>query len=165
MVSKKPCALWVNHPLSYGASTDLQSIWPGGRKMICNLTEDERIPSVVRRHTERLLTEQLKRRLFRFGLQRLTRGDSDGVYKVAKILRDELHTRSRFAMLRMMEKSFRRFPLVSYMFTFLKAIYKHFRKNTMCDQTVGPSDSTYLSYLQPSRYAESGAHVDYGVPS
>ena len=65
VVSRKPCAIFLFHPLSSCVSGDFLSIgWPDFLKIISNLTDDKQIPLDVRTRAEYILTEKLKRVLF-----------------------------------------------------------------------------------------------------
>jgi len=159
VVSKRPCAIWVNHPLSSGASTDLHSIWPGGRKMICNLTEDERIPSVVRRRAGKVLTEQLKRRLFKYGLHCIIQKNYEDAYKVAKVLCDQFHATTTSRTLQGIAKLSQHCPPAFYMIMGLNTIRKRFQKREPWIGRADLSAATYLPYLQSNHCPGSGGDM------
>lgn len=95
VVSQKPCAILVFHPISFSVLADFLSIWwPGWLKMIRNLKEDKRIPLDVRIRAEYMLTEKLKRMVFWNGIKSVKRKDSENTYKAIDILRDWSKTKA-----------------------------------------------------------------------
>ena len=84
VISRKPCAIFVHHPLSSVSSIHLRSFWPGWLKMVRKLKEDERIPPHVRAYVEENLIEQLKVNLFASNF--VLRKEFEDAYESAKIL-------------------------------------------------------------------------------
>ncbi len=121
VISKKPCAIWVNHPLSSIALLDIQSIWPGWLKMIRNLTEDEQISLAVRIRARYMLTEKLKQNLFWVGSGCIKRRDFENTYKAIDILRDCYHPKTKIFILYTMAKFREHCPPAYY---FLVCLYK-----------------------------------------
>lgn len=83
---------------------------------------------------------------------------------MAKVLGNQFHTIRKSRTLQGFANLSQHCPPALYVINGLNTLRKRFRKNTLSDR-AGLSGSTYLSYLQPSHYAESGVHVDYGIPS
>lgn len=95
VVSRKPCAIFVSHPLSFCVLADFFSIWwPGWLKIISNLTKDKQIPLDVRIRAEYVLTEKLKRMLFWNGIKYIKQKDFESTYKTIEILRDWSKTKT-----------------------------------------------------------------------
>jgi Glycosyl transferase family 2 len=86
VISQKPCAIFVHHPLSSSSLITLHSFWPGWLKVIRNLKEDERISMGVRIQVEEKLTSQLKSNLFATNL--ILRKEFGDAYRAADILRN-----------------------------------------------------------------------------
>lgn len=137
VISRKPCAIWVFHPLSFCASVaDFHSFWPGWLKMIRNLTEDRRIPLDVRIRAEYLLTEKLKRRLFWVGVKLIKRKNFEDACKVVEVLRNYYHLKTKALILCTIAKFRMHFTLGYYFLVCLNKIknffnrvkYKHLQK-------------------------------------
>jgi len=95
VVSRKPCAILVIHPLSSGTLADFLSMWwPGWLKTISNLTDDKQIPLDVRTRAEYILTEKLKRMLFWNGIKYINQKNFESAYKTIEILRDWSKTKT-----------------------------------------------------------------------
>jgi len=58
-VSKKPVAVFVQHPSSFSGSVGLKLIWPGWQMMTSKINEDQNIPLNVRKQVEQMLREDL----------------------------------------------------------------------------------------------------------
>jgi len=95
VISQKPCAIWVSHSPSSGASADFHSIWSNWLKMIRNLTEDKRIPLNVRIRAEYMLTEKLKQKLFWVGARFIKQKDFENTCKVVEVLRNYYHLKTK----------------------------------------------------------------------
>jgi glycosyltransferase involved in cell wall biosynthesis len=95
VISRELGAIWVDHPQSSCALSDLSFLWPGQLKMIRNLAEDKRIPFDVRSSIEQILTSQLQRNLFLMGVKSIRDKNFDEAYAVAKILRDSFRQIAR----------------------------------------------------------------------
>lgn len=164
VISKRPCALWVSHHLSYSVSADPHSMWQDLHKMILSLARDDSIPFDIRILANEMLTEQIKQRLFRFGLHCIIQKNYEDAYKVAKVLCDQFHATTKSRTLQGFAKLSQHFPPALYVINGLNMLRKRFRKDTLPDR-ASLSGSAYLTYLQPSRYTESEVYVDYGIPS
>lgn len=88
VISKKPCAILVQHDSSFGATADYRFVWPGWLKMIRNLVQDKRIPSEIRKEAEYQLMNDFKGFLFLLGLSSIERKNFEGGYMAGKILRN-----------------------------------------------------------------------------
>lgn len=165
VISKRPCALWVSHRLSYSVSADLHSIWQDLHKMILNLVRDDRIPLDIRILANEMLSEQLRRRLFKYGLHCIVQKNYEDACKVAEILDDQFHAAARSSTIHSVARLCQHFPLAPRVVNGLNTLRKRFRKNTLLDRSADPNGSIYSTYLQPGRYAGGDAHVDYGIPS
>ncbi len=91
MITKKPCAFLTSHPSSISASGGFNIIWPGWPKMINNLVTDIRIPLEIRIHVEKMLTIDVKKRLFGLGIKSIYQKNFIDTFEVAKIFRQEYH--------------------------------------------------------------------------
>jgi len=134
VVSQKPCAIFVSHPLSFCVLADFLSIWwPGWLKIIRNLTEDKQIPLDVRTRAEYMLNERLKQMLFWSGIGYIKRNDFENAYKTIEIFRDYYHLKTKAFILYTIAKFRKHFPLGYYFLVCLNKIriffnhtkYKH----------------------------------------
>ena len=126
VVSKKPCAIFVIHPSSHSGSATFKSFWPSWHKMIRNLTEDERIPLDVRNRAEHILTEQIKRMLYNFGIKAIKQKNFEDAYKLAGIFNNHYHQKTKFIILYTAAKFRQHFPPVYYLLVYLNKIRRFF---------------------------------------
>lgn len=126
VISRKPCAIFVHHPLSSCSLTDLHSIWPGWLKIIRNLKEDERIRLDVRTRVEQELTNLLKRSLFGTGF--IIKKKFDDAYKAANILRNHYNQKTRATILYSTAKLCEYIPLAYHLVRYRNKIRNLFNQ-------------------------------------
>jgi len=124
VISKKPCAIFLVHSRSYCGSATFRSFWPGWHKIIRNLAADEEIPANVRAHIEHMLTEQIKRMLFRFGIKAIKGKNFGDAYKLCEILNGEYHQKMRATILYALAKLGQHSALFYHFLVYLNRIRK-----------------------------------------
>lgn len=87
VISKKPCALFTDHPGSYSRRARLKIVWPGWPKMVSHLTEDPSIAPEVKSQAERLLQRNLQRHLSLFALRAIEARHFDEADRAVKLLK------------------------------------------------------------------------------
>ena len=122
VVSKRVCAIFVVNPLSYSKLFPSRTLLPNWLNMLRNLTEDKRIPLNVRTHTERILTERIKRSLLSFGFRAFVQKDFEYVYELARIAKNDYHQRVKSIILYTLAKVSECFPPVYYLVIYLNRI-------------------------------------------
>lgn len=127
-ISRRPGAILMGHPASASSQSCFHDTWPGWLKMIRNLTEDERIPLDVRIRSERMLTERLKRRIFRIGITSIMRKNFEDAYKSSEVLRERYHLNLKPFFLSSVATICRYCFLVYYFAVFLNKIRKFLRQ-------------------------------------
>jgi len=110
VISQKPCAIFVHHPLSNCSLIRLHSFWPDWLKMVRKLKEDERIPIQARDYVEERLIGQLKDMLFDSAF--ILRKEFEDAYEAAEILRSVYQQKKRADFLYTLTKLCEYFPPV-----------------------------------------------------
>jgi len=126
VISLKPGAIYVAHPLSSCRQQGFYHIWPGELKMIRNLTEDERIPADVRAYAGRVLTERFKKKLYFIGCRSILRKNFEDTHRVSEFLRNHYHLNIKAFSLSTIAKVCNYFPVVHNFAVFLNKIRKFF---------------------------------------
>lgn len=99
VISKKPCAIYVNHASSFSEFAGLHAVLPGWLKIINNLARDERIPLSVRTRAEKTLMKNIERMLFWTGIHSISLRDFSGACETARALRHQYGRKSSSFML------------------------------------------------------------------
>jgi glycosyltransferase involved in cell wall biosynthesis len=147
VISKKACAIWVSHPLSFCTLSTLNHVWPGWLKMISNLTENERIPLDVRIRAEQMLTERLKQILFRCGFKSVKQKNFEDAYKVVDILCNHFHLKIRAISLYAAIKFCQFFPPAYYL-VYLNKIRRFFKPDKSCHWNLWQLQKQFGDYAR-----------------
>lgn len=108
--TKVPGAIFVTNPASISATADHSLTWPGSLKMIRNLTDDSRIPPVIREQVSLYLMKALKLRIIAYGKQYIISKKYDKAYTVADILYSHLGAKLWALMIYPTAKCCQHFP-------------------------------------------------------
>jgi len=147
VVSQKPCAILVLHPLTYCVLADFLSMWwPSWLKIVSNLTDDKQIPLDVRIRAEYILTEKLKRMLFWSGIKYIKQKDFENTYKTIEILRDWSKTKT--FILCTIAKFREYFPPGYYFFVCLNKIRILFKPNLTKYKELQKNFGRYTQFLE-----------------
>jgi len=122
VVSKKPCAIFVIHDLSYCGSATYKSFWPGWNKMIRNITEDEQLPFDVRKRAENILIDQIKLMLRGFLIKSIKEKNFDEAYEIARIFKDYYQDKKKFIFFSFLISIIKYIPLIYYPIILLNKI-------------------------------------------
>jgi glycosyltransferase involved in cell wall biosynthesis len=143
--TKVPGAIIVMHPASISATADHSLTWPGSLKMIRNLTDDSRIPPVIREQVSLYLTKALKLRIIAYGKQYIIAKKYDNAYRVADILYSHLGAKLWALMIYTTAKCCRLFPyLHSVLLSFIGL--RH-RLSYQKRKVIIPDAEKYTHYL------------------
>lgn len=141
VVSKRPGAVF-NLSMSHERKPyPFDLIWPGGMKMIRNLTDDESLPLDVRTYAKRILWGIVERDLVGFSLSHLSRGSSDDAKKIAALIRDQFGGRARYIALSAIINTCQYVPFARLAFDSLVACRRHLRA-----KRVNNSQEQYREY-------------------
>lgn len=88
VISSTPYAIRVNHPSSACVVADYDHVWPGWLKMIQNLSDDARIPTLIQTQIKDVLTHILAGQLLSIGYKNVHIRRLDSASKSAELLRD-----------------------------------------------------------------------------
>lgn len=110
VISKKPCAIFWEHPNNSCSTVDINWFWPAWLTIIKKLKEDERIPLIIRKRAERELINQLRRYLFSIGF--LLRGDFSNSFMAANILKKELDAKVKASLLTLLTTFCKRYSII-----------------------------------------------------
>jgi len=108
VISKKPCGIFVAHPLSAGIQADTSWIWPSCLKLIDNLMDDSNISLDLRESAKTHLVKYFKDTIFILGLRSAIRGDFADASKSADVLDDHYRAHTKAAILKMISQVFER---------------------------------------------------------
>jgi len=108
VVSKKPCGIFVAHPLSAGIQADTSWIWPSCLKLIQNLMDDPAIALDIREHAQERLIKYFKDTMFILGLRSAIRGDFADARKSVDVLGSHYRAYTKAAILRLIAQVFER---------------------------------------------------------
>lgn len=147
VVSKKPCAIFVGHHSSLSDGVSQLSVYHGWLKIIRKLREDERIQLDVRIQVEEMLTEQLKERLFWFGIATIIRKNFEDAYKMADVLCDHYHLKRKSTVLYTTAKSCELFPPAYYLLVYLNKIRVFFIQRKF-QHLIGKQFEKYAQLLE-----------------
>jgi len=129
VVSKEPCAIFIVHDLSLGASADSSKIWPGWLKIIRNISEDTRLSPEVRMRSKRMLREDLANQLFSAWMLDMKLKNFKDAYRIAGILRDEFQRNALSIAMYAATKMCERAPISYHGFNSLIKAYKLMKRN------------------------------------
>jgi glycosyltransferase involved in cell wall biosynthesis len=108
VVSKKPCGIFVAHPLSAGIQANTSWIWPGCLKLLQNLMNDSSVALDVRISAEHRLIKYFKKTLFSLGLRSAIRGDFADARKAVDVLDGHYRARVNASIIRLTTQLFER---------------------------------------------------------
>jgi len=149
VVSRKPCAIFLFHPLSSTVMLDfLSMVRPNFLKIISNLTADKQIPLDVRTRAEYMLTENLKRLLILDGIKDIKQKDFESAYKTIEILRDYYHLKTKAFILYTIAKFRKYFPPGYYFLVCLNKIRILFTHNQTKYKQLQKNFGRYTQFLE-----------------
>ena len=149
VVSRKPCAIFLSHPLSFCVLADFLSIWwPVWLKIISNLTDDKQIPLDVRTRAEYIFTEKLKRMLFWNGISYIKQKDFESAYKAIEIFRDYYHLKKNVFILCTIAKFRKHFSPGYYFLVYLNKIRILFKPNCTKYKELQKNFGRYTQFLE-----------------
>ena len=143
--SKVPGAIFVIHPLSFSASVIVNLAWSGWLKMIRNLTNDNRIPLVIREQVNLYLMKAIKRILISHGKRSITSKQYDDAYSVANILYSHLSAKLWALMIYTTAKCCQYFPYLQSILLYFDGL-RH-RLNSQRHNVSIPHFENYARYL------------------
>jgi hypothetical protein len=85
-LSKKPCAVFVQHSASYSASHGLKVIWPTWQLLIDKVHANPNLPKPIQLKAAQILTQDLKVRLLRNILRALEKSQFDEARQMISLL-------------------------------------------------------------------------------
>jgi glycosyltransferase involved in cell wall biosynthesis len=139
VISKKPCGIFVAHPLSAGIQANASWIWPGCLKLLQNLMNDASVPLNVRINAEHRLIKYFTNTLFTLGLRSAIRGDFVDARKAADVLGGHYRTYANAAAIRLITYIFERVRFIHRLarlsYDFREVIYGI--KNTKLQKEFG----------------------------
>ncbi len=112
VISKKPCGIFVAHPLSAGIQADASWIWPSCLKLIQNLMDDPYITLDIRKNTERCLVKYFKDTIFMLGLRSAIRGNFADATKSADVLDSHYRSHTKASALKLTVHIFERIRFI-----------------------------------------------------
>ena len=104
IVSKEPCAIVVGHHNSLGEETSQLSVYRGWLKILEKIKHDGKLLQLERWLAVEWLTEQLRQRLFWFGIAAVIRKKFEDAEEMAKILNNEYNEKEKAFVLHTMAK-------------------------------------------------------------
>jgi glycosyltransferase involved in cell wall biosynthesis len=129
VISKKPCAIFVNHGGSSCMTADSSFLWPGWLKFARNITDDDRIPKDTRARASVLLAEDLKSLLFGIWIQDMSRKDFVDSYKVAGLLKERCGQNAMAGAVYATTKLYEHIPPLYYVLNGLVQMRKFLRRS------------------------------------
>ncbi len=108
VISKKPCGIFVAHPLSAGIQADTSWIWPSCLKLIQNLMDDPYIALDIRENVERCLIKYFKDTIFILGLRSAIRGNFADARKSVDVLDGYYRAHTKASVLKLIAQVFER---------------------------------------------------------
>lgn len=131
VISKKPCALFLDNPASISSSNKTEFIWPSWQKMIDKICLDETLPFAHRMHIEKQLLIDRNKILFFIGIRALRSKNFDEAEKAGGLLADHCGEKFQGKALMLMSR-WCQIPLMHPLFVFLLAVRRtvvHFIKH------------------------------------
>ena len=114
VVSKELGAIFTSKSKPLAVWEQIRFVYPSWSKMIRNLSEDEKISPAIRTYVEQVLTEQLKKIIFRIGLRAIRRKDFEETYRAIEILHNHYHLKKKAFLILTIAKICRYFPPAYY---------------------------------------------------
>jgi glycosyltransferase involved in cell wall biosynthesis len=108
VISKKPCGIFVAHPLSAGIQADTSWIWPSCLKLIQNLMDDPYIALDIRENVEGCLIKYFKDTIFILGLRSAIRGNFADARKSVDVLDSHYRAHTQASILKLIAQVFER---------------------------------------------------------
>ena len=87
VVSRKPSAIFVQHPASYSQYAGLKVIWPSWQKIIQNIQGDPSLSIELKKQALLLLEKELQKKLFFAFVQGLKRKDISDCKRTASVMK------------------------------------------------------------------------------
>jgi glycosyltransferase involved in cell wall biosynthesis len=106
VISKRPCGIFVAHPLSAGIQADTSWVWPSCLKLIQNLMDDSSIALDIRENVEQHLVKYFKNTIFILGLRSAIRGNFVDTRKSMDVLDSHYRAHTKATILRLTTQVF-----------------------------------------------------------
>ena len=147
VISKKPCAVCVNHPSSSSALPNLNDVWPGWLKMIRNLTEDKQIPANIRTIFEQKLLAEIKKMIFWIGVRSIPAGKYQQALDTAQVLNDHFRLKSKAQLLNLLANICQRSRLIHQTFVLVLNLRRYVMSYARRDRARLQAEYAHLSKL------------------
>jgi glycosyltransferase involved in cell wall biosynthesis len=109
VISKKPCAVFVQHASSYSGSKGVKMYWPGWFQIIANLKKDEHLSNEVKEQAEKKILRDLENALLMNAVRHIEKQNFDEALFAAKLFNQQCsHKIKKFllnAILKLSQKS------------------------------------------------------------
>ncbi len=100
-----PCAVFMQHTISYSTNAGLKLIWPSWPRMTEKLLQDPEIPAIYKPEIRRRMIKRMSDFLFPIALKSLSRKEIDQSLKIADILERECNEIVKSPFIRRVAKS------------------------------------------------------------
>lgn len=148
VISKKPCAIHVNHASSVSELAGLHAVLPGWLKITNNLIRDERIPLSVRTQVETTLMKNMERMLFWIGIHSISLGDFAGARETAQVLRHQYGLKLSPTMLSVGARVCERMRFAHRLFLFCRGVRRFWsRYNNWNSQSMQTQYGAFARWL------------------
>lgn len=91
VITKKPCAIFLNHESSVSGQAKLDHFWPGWKKLNDKINKDERIPLDTRKQAVDLLSEHFRRVLISLAIKSMIKRNRVDLIKISDIFHQYLN--------------------------------------------------------------------------
>jgi len=85
VITKKPCAIFLNHESSASGKGNLIHFWPGWKKLNDKISRDARIPLEIKKQANDLLSEHLQRILISMAIKSMIKREGVDLLKISNI--------------------------------------------------------------------------------
>lgn len=137
IISKEPGAIFVSHRASFSSVEGVNAIWPGNLKILRNLTDDSRIPLVIKDQISGYFINELKWEIFNHGTYAVRAKRYDEAYKIASILYEDLNARFFALIIYIATKGCKYFPFLHGVLIYLNNLHRRLvfkKKHVLSDQ-------------------------------
>lgn len=118
-ITKKPCAVFVQHASSYSGQNGLKLIWPGWQTMIAKLKENDHLPLEAKLIAERKLQIELRNLLLMNVMRSLEKKNFEDAKAIMEIFNQEIDQKRLKQLLSTMIKICQYLPVMQTSLAFL----------------------------------------------